>query len=183
MIFAGNIEYLSSDKEFQKLMNRLYKKNWVVYAKPAFGGPGQVYDYLGRYTHRVAISNNRIVKLSNDRVTFTWRDRRNDNEEKEMTLDVFEFIRRFLLHILPKGFCKIRYYGLLGSRNLGAKLVKCKELLGVDPSQTEKMAKKLGWAELLYKLTGVDPTVCPCCGKGKMVQFEILYPPARASPL
>jgi len=130
-------------------------------------------DYLGRYTHRVAISNDRVLKMEKDQVTFRYRDRNDNDTLKSMTLDAFEFIRRFLLHILPDGFMKIRYYGMLSNRNRKGKLTLCKKLLGVDCHQEHE---KEPWQDLLARITGIDPRVCPCCGKGKMVLKEVLYP-------
>ena len=126
--FHGSQEYLSDDKDFEKLLSSLYAKEWVVYCKPPFKNAACVVEYLGRYTHRVAISNNRIVSIENDTVTFKWRDYKDNSKWKVMTLSADEFIRRFLIHILPSGFMKIRHYGLLGNRNKTTKLKLCKQL-------------------------------------------------------
>lgn len=127
--FVGKIEGLGSNKAFQKLLNELYEKKWVTYCKRPFGGPKQVLEYLGRYTHRVAISNNRIKTIENGKVIFEWKDYGDKNKSKEMALTPVEFIRRFMLHILPEGFFKIRYYGILSSRNKKAALKRCREIL------------------------------------------------------
>jgi hypothetical protein len=135
-----------------------------------------VLEYLGRYTHRVAISNERIIKLEDGRVTFSYRDYRDGNKNKQMTLDVFEFIRRFLLHILPFRYFKIRYYGLFNNRNRKNKINICKEILGVLDTDKEELPKAESWEELLFRLTGNDPRICPGCGKGKMVGKGKLSP-------
>lgn len=135
-------------------------------------------EYLGRYTHRVAISNNRLVGLKGGRVTFWWRDYSSGNKNKIMALDAQEFIRRFLLHILPDGFVKIRHYGILSNRGK-AKLKKCREILGVVQ---EKADSVVGWEELYLKLTGTDPRVCPQCGRGRMAVREMLRPPYHIAP-
>lgn len=173
---VGKVEHLGDPKAFQILLDQLYEQEWVVYAKRPFGGPEQVLEYLGRYTHRVAISNNRIVKLENGQVTFRWRDYRDGSRTKLMTLDALEFIRRFLLHILPPGFFKIRYYGILGSRNRHTKLKRCKEILGGAIDQDPPESEPQSWEEMLFELTGLDPRICPKCQKGHMVTKEILRP-------
>ncbi len=108
------------------------KADWVVYAKKPFAGPRQVLDYVGRYAHRVAISNNRLIDIDNGQVTFRWKDHRDDNKQKIMTLSAEEFTRRFLLHLLPSGFQRIRYYGFLSNRYRQQKVAKCRQLQGID---------------------------------------------------
>ena len=117
LTFVGKTEPLATQKAFKELLHKLYATQWVTYCKEPFGGPQQAFEYLGRYTHRVALSNDRIVNVQEGKVTFRWRDYQDNNQIKTMTLDAAEFIRRFLLHILPHRFYKIRYYGLLSSRN------------------------------------------------------------------
>ncbi len=180
--FAGKIKSLGTKRAFQQLIDNLYGMKWVTYCKQPFGGPEQVLEYLGRYTHRVAISNSRIVKLEDGKVTFRWRDYRDGNKTKLMTLDAFEFIRRFLLHILPKGFFKIRYYGILASRNHQTKLQRCKQILDVDSSQDQDTNHSQSWEDLLFELTGIDPRICPKCKKGRMIRKEILARPIHAPP-
>jgi hypothetical protein len=165
--------------EFQPLINDLYDADWVVYCKRPFGGSRQVLQYLGRYTHRVAISNDRILKMDDGQVTYRWRDYR-DNQLKEMKVEAFEFIRRFLLHILPPNFCKIRYYGILSTRNKNEKLNRCRELLGVRSTSDSSTPKS--WEELLLELTGIDVRVCRRCGKGRMIVREWIDPVCH-SPL
>lgn len=134
--FAGNLTSLAQHKIFAAWLRRLFRNDWVVYAKPPFGGPAYVLQYLGRYTHRVAISNHRLVSFADGKVTFRWRDSAHGNEQKLMTLSVDEFLRRFLLHLLPKGFVRIRSFGFLANRRRATLLPRCFELLDA-PSQPQ----------------------------------------------
>jgi Putative transposase len=154
--FYGKIEPLSGKLNFQKLIDVLYKTDWVAFCKKPFKSPWHVLRYLGRYTHRVAISNQRIVSLQDHRVSFTWRDYKDDNRTKLMTLEAEEFIRRFLMHVLPSRFVKIRHYGILSNRNRNRKLRLCQKL---TLSQIRE-AQKISSATLLFKLTGLDLSVC-----------------------
>ncbi|MBN4081529.1 IS91 family transposase [bacterium AH-315-C07] len=163
--FHGNISELKRRSEFEKLIDCLYKKCWVVYAKKPFGNAAKVIKYLGRYTHRIAISNHRIISIDNNRVSFKYKDYRDKSIPKVMALTAVEFIRRFLLHVLPKGFFKIRYYGLLASRNKKKNLRVCRKLLNASP--LEKVNDQ-NWQELLKRLTGFDVIKCPVCKKGQM---------------
>lgn len=172
--FCGNIQDLSEEKKFNELVDSLYKKEWVVYSKPPFKSPEYVLEYLGRYTHRVAISNNRITDVTDGKVTYKYRDYKDRNKNKLMTVGAHEFIRRFLLHILPDNFVKIRHYGILSNRNRSTKLKRCKELLGI--STKKKSKEKISWQELLKGLTGKDPRICPHCSIGRLVRKEILSP-------
>lgn len=174
LVFPGEIAALKDRGAFNRLLTEHYEKEWAVYCKPPFGSAERAMDYLGRYTHRVAISNERLVKLEGGRVTFRYRDRRDNDRVKLMTLEAAEFIRRFLLHILPDGFVKIRHYGTLSNRNRKAKLGLCKRLLGVDCRAEGREEKTESWHELLTRITGVDPRICPSCGKGKMILKEVL---------
>ena len=138
-------------------------KKWITYCKRPFGGHKQVLEYLGRYTHRVAISNNRIKRIENGKVVFEYKDYR-DNRSKEMALSPVEFIRRFMLHILPEGFFKIRYYGILSSRKKKAALERCRELLNKKKNKENKNTepiKYFSWE-------------CPKCKSGKMYAFRVL---------
>lgn len=180
--FVGKVEYLQAGQEFQAFSNTLYHRKWITYCKRPFGGPEQVLEYLGRYTHRVAISNDRIVKVDDGTVTFRYRDYRDGNQGKQMTLETFEFIRRFLLHILPDNFVKIRYYGLFNNRNRKAKIRLCKEVLGASAGDEQEPAVPESWEELFTRLTGIDPRICPCCGKGMMVRRETLLPLIHSPP-
>jgi predicted Zn-ribbon and HTH transcriptional regulator len=170
---VGQIASLAETNNFQELLDRLYARKWNTYCKKPFGGPEKVLNYLGRYTHRVAIANKRIVKLEDDKVTFKWRDYRDDNKNKLMTLNVFEFIRRFLLHVLPRGFFKIRYYGILANRNRRTHLELCKQLLQVA-DKIAREAQKLSWDEILRELFGIDVWRCPACGKARLARRPLL---------
>jgi hypothetical protein len=147
--------------DWQSLLNALYAKEWYVYCKRPFKTCNSVLQYLGRYTHRIAISNHRIINIQNNEVLFKWRDYKDKSKEKVMTLTADEFIRRFLLHVLPPGFMKIRHYGFLASFVKAKKLGFCRELLNV-PQQIAAVV--ISVVELIEKLTGVDVTICPVCG-------------------
>jgi Putative transposase/Transposase zinc-binding domain len=148
-------------------LKALRKKNWIVYAKKPFGSPRTVLDYLGRYTHRVALSNERILSAQNGQVTFTYRDRKDKDRLKSMTLDAQEFIHRFLLHVLPDGFMRIRHFGFLANRAKKHALPQCRKLLGLS-SALLKLPKKSA-QDLLLELTGIDLSRCPRCQKGTMI--------------
>ena len=163
--FPGKISELATEDAFKLMINQLFDKDWVVYCKKPFKTSYHVLEYLGRYTHRVAISNNRLVNVNEQSVTFRWRDYRDKSKEKLMTIEGHEFVRRFLMHVLPYRFVKIRHFGILSNRNRQSKLIKCKKLTGVKLYLTPK---KLSKVELLFKLTGRDVTLCPCCQKGHM---------------
>ncbi len=153
--------------EFQGKAKALRKKKWVVYAKKPFGSPEKVLDYLGRYTHRVALSNDRILSVHDGQVTFSYRDRRDGDRLKTMTLEAEEFIRRFLLHVLPEGFMRIRHFGYLANRSKKHALARCRELLGLNPTLPE-LSKKSPH-EMMLDLTGIDLTRCPTCKQGTML--------------
>jgi hypothetical protein len=129
--FFSDLQRLGEGKAFRRYLAPLRKADWVVYAKPPFAGPEQVLDYVGRYTHRVAISNNRLVDIEDGAVRFRWKDYRHGDRQKVMTVSADEFIRRFLLHVLPEGFQRIRYHGFLGNRYREQKLAHCRDLLGM----------------------------------------------------
>ena len=131
--FTETCALLAQPKTFAAWLRPLFRKDWVVYAKPPFGGPDYVLQYLGRYTHRVAISNHRLISLVDGQVTFRWRDSAHHNEQKWMTLSLDEFLRRFLLHVLPKGFVRIRNFGFLANRRRASLLPLCFHLLGPAP--------------------------------------------------
>lgn len=179
--FYGELDYLNDKQHFKSLLDVLYDKDWIVYCKKPFKSSSHVIEYLGRYTHRVAISNNRIIKLENDMVTFKWRDYKDGGKLKEMTILAIEFIRRFLLHILPTGFTKIRHYGFLGNRNKNTKLRLCQKLTGGKLKPLDK--KRLSTAEIIFKISGRDITKCSCCGCSKQQsrdnQMYSNAPPAR----
>jgi len=156
----GSQEYLADICQFDQLLSILYNKDWYVYCKKPFKTTNSILEYLGRYTHRIAISNHRILKYENGMVTFKWRDYQDNSAEKIMILPGLEFMRRFLLHVLPTGFTKIRHYGFLGSSVKTRKLALCFQLLKCLPVDRIKLST----IELIKKLTGVDITVCPICG-------------------
>ena len=163
--FYGENKYLENPASYNSLIQELYNKEWVVYCKEPFNNANSVIQYLGRYTHRVAISNERIIEVTDETVVFKWRDYKDNNKIKEMTVTIEEFIRRFLLHILPPHFMKIRYYGILGNRNKKMKLHKCKIL-----TRTKiHIKKELPTPEILKKILGKDFNLCPCCKKGHML--------------
>jgi len=172
LIFPGNTAQFESEKKFGQLIESLSNVSWIAYAKRPFGGPQQVLEYLGRYTHRVAISNNRITSISNGKVTFTYLDRQGDNEIREMTLDADEFIRRFLLHVLPKGFLKIRYFGFLSHKNKKQAIKLLRKLIDPEAKLPEKVTETI--LEMLLRLTGNDITCCPKCKKGTMITVKKL---------
>ena len=163
--FYGDNEYLKIRENFDNLMAKLYNKEWISYCKPPFRDATCVIRYLGRYTHRVAISNNRIIGEENGEVTFKYRDYKDNKKMKEITLKAHEFIRRFLMHILPPRFMKIRHYGLLGNRNKSKKLAICKKL--TNTANFKKL--ELSTLEILKKTLGVDFNLCPVCHKGHML--------------
>jgi hypothetical protein len=131
--FHGSLQQIASPEDFRRFLRRLFATDWVVYAKPPFGGPEHVLRYLARYTHRVAISNHRLVAINDGRVSFRWRDYAHGNKQKIMTLSTHEFLRRFLLHVLPGGLVRIRHFGLFANRNCRAALERCRALLGSAP--------------------------------------------------
>ena len=154
----------------------------MVYSKPPFAGPERVLRYLGRYTHRIAISNNRILSVTEDSVTFRFKDRNHQNNIRTMTLDAVLFMRRFLFHILPKGLVRIRHYGFLGSPTKKEALALCRELLGENCSDQDSEPVPKNWQEFMQYLTGEDPTLCPICKKGHLIIYEALVPQKGPPP-
>ncbi len=176
LLFAGQTTPLADALTFKLLLKALRQKPWVVYAKEPFGSPEHVLDYLGRYTHRVALSNDRILSAHSGEVTFTYRDRKNQNQLKLMKLKAEEFIRRFLLHVIPKGFMRVRHFGFLANHSKD-RLSKCRKLLGLAPA-LPKLSQSSTY-ELMRTLTGIDVTRCPLCQKGTLVflaKLPILAP-------
>ncbi len=165
LTFHGTCSYLAKPLAFKRLLRSLQAREWWVYAKPPFGGPKQVLTYLGRYTHRVAISNHRLLSLKDGNVTFTWRDSRHGQRRSPMTLTTAEFIRRFLLHVLPRGFQRIRQFGLLANRRRREKLVRCRQLLGA--AQTTE-PQSVDYKSLYQSVTGESLESCPACRSGNM---------------
>jgi hypothetical protein len=162
----GSIKDLQSKAAFKCLLDQMYAKDWVVYTKKTFKSNLQVLRYLGRYTHRIAISNHRIRNYNGQTITFDWKDYRDSNHKKQMELDVKEFIRRFLLHVLPYSYHKIRYYGLFSLRNRSLRLNSIREKLSLPVHK--KPFEKKSIVDLLRKLKGIDITLCPSCKKGRM---------------
>lgn len=165
--FGGSVAELEDPLSFGRFRDQLYQKKWVVYAKKPFGGPEQVFKYLGRYTHRVAISNHRIIKIKDGKVIFLYKDYKDNSCKKCMTLQGFEFLRRFLLHELPREFVRIRHYGISAGANVKTKLAFAKKLLNVDIESPTQVDENLPWWERFLALTGVDLMKCPRCG-GRM---------------
>jgi Putative transposase/Transposase zinc-binding domain len=183
--FFSSLERLRDAKTFAEYLAPLRRAEWVVYAKPPFGGPQQVLNYLGRYTHRVAISNNRLLDIDNGEITFHWKDYRHHDRQKTMSLDADEFIRRFLLHGLPDGFQRIRHYGFLSSCHRRAKLALCRHLLGVRliPVGLIPQPARPDYRDQYEKLTGKSLRDCPVCHRGQMVVMAVLTPSDRGPPL
>jgi hypothetical protein len=172
LIFAGKSLEFESRKGFKALIDELYKEDWVVYSKKPFAGPQKALDYLGRYTFRTAISNERIKYVRDGKVTFTYRDRRDNDRKKEITLEASEFIRRFLLHVLPGSFTRIRHFGFVSNRNRKENIALCKKLLGVYGKTCEKPEQSL--EELMLELTGSDISKCPHCKVGIMALHHLI---------
>jgi hypothetical protein len=159
-----------------EVINSLYKTDWVIYAKQPFFGPQQVIEYLGRYTHRIAISNHRIKGVDDDKVTFSYKDYKQGGKQKVMALEPCEFLRRFCLHILPPGFMKIRHYGILASRvKPQLKMQQMKMGVSIVPRE------KIPWQQIAKQVMGFDVEACPCCKTGRMI--TILFFQANAPPL
>jgi len=174
--FHGTLKDLSQPRVFAESLRKCRHSEWVVYAKPPFGSPEKVLDYLARYSHRVAISNDRLVKLENGTVSFRWKDYRNNNARRIMALQAGEFIRRFLLHILPDSFMRIRYYGFFCNRLRRKSLEQCLQLLSVPPPADRHDPSSDNVSELYKRLTGQDAMRCPLCHEGRLVLFELLKP-------
>lgn len=164
---------------FQKSIDTLFATEWVVYLKESFQNSNSVIKYLARYTHKIAISNQRIVSESNGAVTFKYRDYKDNNKEKLMNMDVFSFMRRFLLHAVPYRFVRIRYYGLLSHRNKRKAIQECREFYQVQ----EPIAHtRITWQEILLKKTGCDPAQCPACRNGRMRLKKKIEPERYRAP-
>jgi hypothetical protein len=181
--FFSSLQALQDRQAFTHHLDLVRHLKWVVYAKPPFAGPQQVVDYVGRYTHRVAISNHRLVDIEEGQVKFNWRDYRDNQQQKTMTLSADEFIRRFLLHVLPSGFHRIRYYGFLGNRHRKEKLQHCRQLLGMAPPRESSSvtATPEDYRDRYERLTGHSLRECPICRLGRMITIQVL-PKVRSSP-
>jgi hypothetical protein len=180
LVFAGSVASLADPAAFAAWLADLRQHAWVVYAKRPFGGPTQVLDYLGRYTHRVALSNERLISHTDGVVRFRWKDYADGARVKVMALEADEFIRRFLLHIVPGGFVRIRHFGFLANRTRRAKLAQCRALLAPSPLPTASAIESV--AALMLRLTGIDIARCPVCLQGRLRVTEILAPIAAPMP-
>lgn len=186
LAFFSSLQPLREREAFHRYLDPLRQKEWVVYAKAPFAGPERVLDYVGRYTHRVAISNNRLLDIEEGKVTFRWKDYRDGNAQKAMTLAATEFIRRFLLHVLPPGLQRIRYYGFLGNRYRQDKLDQCRQLLQMTPSTPTAVTAAdapCDYRDRHAALTGVSLHQCPACQQGHMIIVEQLNPPRAPTPI
>ena len=185
---AGELNFFSAHRHlhepaaFRRYLAPAWKVNWVVYAKRPFAGPAQVLDYVGRYTHRVAISNNRLVSMDGGQVSFQWKDYRDDNRQKTMTLPAEEFIRRFLIHVLPNGFHRIRYYGFLSNCHRARKLERCRELLRMAPVEPAANPPA-DYRNRFEALTGQSLRECPHCHVGTMVVIDCIARPKVCQPV
>jgi len=170
---------------FAQLRDQLYAHKWVVYAKAPFAGPAQVLDYVGRYTHRVAIAHHRLLDVRDGCVRFAYRHRRQGKRVQTMTLDADECIRRFLLHVLPRGFMRLRHDGFLANRHKARTLRRCRELLGQPSEPPPRRAK--GVVQWMQEVTGIDLTQCPHCGARPLLRLPLapLSPPgvSRGTPV
>ena len=173
LAFASGTAALADRRAFTGFLGGLRALAWVVYAKRPFAGPAQVLEYLGRYTPRVALSNDRLVDHHEGRVRFRWKDYADQNRVKVMTLDADEFLRRFLLHVVPRGFMRIRHFGLLANRTRRVRVGRCRTLLGQPPA-THPPAESV--PHLLHRLLGLDVTRCPVCGEGHLQMTVIVGP-------
>jgi hypothetical protein len=159
----GKLHGIENDGDFARLINSSVKHDWVVYAKPPFGGPQQVLKYLARYTHRIAISNSRLVAVDDHTVTFRWKDYAHNNRPRTIKLDGAEFLRRFLMHAVPRGFMRIRHFGLLANRVRTANLEICRRLIGTAPAAIHVMASP-------------QLPLCPICQRGHLIPGPNLSP-------
>lgn len=166
------MEKYNDSKEFNNFVRSLFMVKWLTYAKRPFAGPEQVLEYLGRYTHRVAISNNRIKSIDNGKIQFTYRDRTDNNTVKILKVAAHEFIRRFLLHVLPENFIKIRYFGFLSHRNKKQAVKMIRQLIAPDADLPKKIEET--YLEMIHRLTGQDLLCCPNCKKGRMAIIKEL---------
>ena len=189
LTLAGSLRHLADPQRFAEWTDDLRRTDWVVYAKRPFGGPEQVLKYLARYTHRVAISNHRLVGMDAETVSFRWKDYADDNAAKTMTLGGVEFVRRFLQHVLPGGFVRIRHFGFLANRCRHEKLTLCRTLLGATPPTTPLDASALESCAT-DEDAGHDTSTatesrrcCPACGVGRLVVVEVIARPLPPRPM
>jgi Putative transposase len=178
--FAGSTVALAAPAAFTAWLAQLRRQAWVVYAKPPFAGPAPVLDYLGRYAHRVALSNDRLVRHADGVVHFRWKDYADGDRVKVMALEAAEFIRRFLLHVIPDRFVRIRHFGLLANRSRQAKLDRCRQLLAALPAAALRPPESV--AAVMLRLTGIDIERCPVCQVGRLRIAAILTPATSPAP-
>lgn len=188
LVFHGGIQDLQAPPAFAAFITSLYAKKWALYSKAPFAGPEQVFTYLSRYTHRVAISNQRLRDMSETHVTFSARDNEKPGAKRYVMVSPEEFIRRFLLHVLPAGFTKIRHYGLMAPCNAKTKLAVARKLIEQTlpmpehPSSADQPPRDATWQELYFHLTGTDLTLCPHCGKGHLIRQPLdLVQPSKST--
>lgn len=162
----------ASATHLQQFLQQLHNKPWVVYSKPPFAGPAGILKYLSRYTHRIAISNRRILSIENGEIYFSYKDYKDNCKEKTLQLSANEFIRRFLLHVLPKGFVRIRHFGILAGRDRSEKLNRCRELFELPPRTSKARQSNL---DILYEISDGDPTLCSVCGKGHRIFLRDIF--------
>jgi hypothetical protein len=177
LAFHGDLSPLAQLAGFDELVQRAFESEWVVYAKPPFGGPDRVLRYLARYSHRVAISNQRLISIEGDEVTFGWKDYAHDNKNRTMTLKATEFLRRFIMHVLPKGFVRIRSFGFLANRRRAKLLHTCRELLKPEVAGSEPAISVTGAADRIEQLHE-----CPVCHDGILLTVELLPQTSGDSP-
>lgn len=175
---TGNTARYNKPQEMKPLVNQLYKKEWCIYCKKPFAGPEKVVEYLGNYTHKIAISESRIVDNEDNSVTFRYKDYADNNKKKSMTLVRTEFIRRFLLHVLPTGFMRIRHYGFLSNACRKVSLEHCMKIFAEFAERRKVLSKtkKLQWHERVFLRTGKNPLLCSKCGKAVMTLTETIMP-------
>ena len=178
LTLEGKIAHLKQKHDFWQLKKKLYATNWVVHTEKPFKKPDMVIEYLARYTHKIAISNYRIKAIDDDGITFTYLDRANNNRQETLTLPADKFISRFLLHVLPRGFCKIRHYGFLATRVKQQCLAQIRESLGM---KEQKLKPKLTVKDVLRITKGIDPDICSVCGQGTLLCIQE-FPRLRGSP-
>jgi hypothetical protein len=174
LTFAASLNHLNDRAGFLRHLAPVRTTEWVVYAKPPFAGPQKVLDYVGRYTHRIAISNDRLLAIDDDQIRFRWRDYRNNNRLATMTLTTEEFIRRFLLHVLPEGFQRIRYYGFLCNRYREQKLARCRELLGMPQDSSPACDRSDDYRDHYEAVMGLSLKQCPVCHRGSMILIDVI---------
>ena len=169
-LYLNGTPYLNSIT-FQNLIDTLFKKEWVIYLKESFKNNDSVIEYLARYTHRIAISNHRIISLKNDIVTFKYRDYKDNNKEKNMEMQALSFMRYFMIHVVPRRFVRIRYYGLLSHRNKKKAIEECRNFFKIIYKDKEV---KLEWSDIYLKVTGKNIHLCPACKKGTLILKEYI---------